>query len=131
MSKPVLITYRGETKPMAEWAREAGIDQATFWNRYRKTGDMDYCMNVPVKRATTYPYNGRRYTAIQLAKLNGTITPGGIDTRLRRGWSIEDIVNVKNRRLDKNTVWGRNTKKKPTGCTHPDCDRCPFSDCRY
>lgn len=46
-----------------------------------------------------------------------------------RTWNCLIGVMVFAERTD--TIVKTNRNKKPKGCTHPDCFKCPLDDCRY
>jgi len=46
-----LLTHNGETKPMAEWARELGMNTATLKNRIGTLGwDVERALTTPVRK---------------------------------------------------------------------------------
>lgn len=47
------LTYRGETKPVAEWARLFGLANKTVYMRLRYGWDAERALNTPVKRGAS------------------------------------------------------------------------------
>ena len=125
------ITYNGKTQTMSAWAKECGMLLQTFTHRYRAwNGDMDRIMNTPLREATRYYVGGKHRTVREMAELNGNVCPDTMWRWLAHGISPEEAVTKKKRRAS----WGKNEGKqglKPTGCTHPDCDNCPYDDCKW
>lgn len=59
-------------------------------NGYNKTQGGETLGGIP----DYYEYKDKQYTVYELAEMNGTgITPHGIQTRINRGWNIEDVVD--------------------------------------
>ena len=128
MTAPILVTYNGMTKSLNEWAKYTGHNSSTFYNRYvRSGGDMEYCLNAKLKTPIRLKYKGKMYSLTQLAKMNGSITEASAYTRYMNGWTADKIVEVPNRRLLKK----KGRSRKPPLCTDPECDSCPYPDCKY
>lgn len=55
-----LLTYRGQTKTMAEWAEITGLKPATITTRYTKYGwSVEQTLSTPVLRVKNRPDNGK------------------------------------------------------------------------
>lgn len=48
-----MVTFRGETKCLADWAAELGTTSATLDYRIRRWGDVERALAEPIKRKTT------------------------------------------------------------------------------
>ena len=114
---------------LPEWAREYGITPSALYFRiYRNGWPIEKALKTSVWHPKKYEYNGKMYTTGQLAAIHGGLGQTGIDVRIKRGMSIEEIMRTPNMRPKKNLDKEAN---KPERCTHPDCGRCPYSDCRW
>lgn len=125
------ITWNGRTQNMSAWAREFGMSLPCFRNRYASwNGNMDKIANTPVvKQSKTY-MNGKRISYREIAERNGHISERTVERLLASGMPIEDIIMYSKKRIDTNNYFGKKSEK-PDRCTHPDCDACPYDDCKW
>lgn len=92
-----LLTVRGETLHVAEWARRAGLDRSTICHRLRRGWSSERA--VSSEKATGHPpprfieVEGERLSILEWARRLG-VSPFLIRTRLHRGWSEVDAVTL-------------------------------------
>lgn len=84
--------------------------------------------DTPINSPVRYEYQGKRITRQEIADLNGSIHRSTVTKWHSRGASVEDIIHGRKRRNPKVVLA---TRKKPEFCTHPDCDSCPYNDCKW
>jgi len=93
--------YNGKIQPMSDWAKEFGIDQTTLnWRVTNLSWSLEQALLTPVatnrkgennpmyKHAKRYDYDGKSQPLSDWAKEYG-INRNTLETRLRRGWSLE------------------------------------------
>lgn len=121
-----MLSYNGKTQCVSAWARDMGVSTQTLYCRMRRhKGDLSKVFGDP-KPQKIYELNGRMYTSAELAKMNGTVGASTISRWIRREHiTPEEAINRKSARMNRSLYV---SKKKPIGCTEPDCDRCPFPD---
>ena len=88
-----LLTFNGETKCLAEWARSLGIDQKTITYRLKHWG-LEKALSTPVtppnrRRVRMLTYNGETHPLGEWARKLG-INRATLSDRLSRGWSVEE-----------------------------------------
>lgn len=116
------LTRAGETHTLAEWAKITGLSYSTIYFRHVRMGyaPEEVLETKRFERRRKYLYKGSYYNAEELARKNGHITVGGVRTRIRLGWSMEDIVNI-----PANASHHAKAKRCPGG----DCLKCPLDEC--
>ncbi len=125
------IIYNGESKNITQWAEKIGISTSAFRKRFEKyNGDMDKVIHTPIREQKTYCYKGKRISLSEIAEMNGSISVPTACRWLSRGMSIEEVINTPLRRVSrKYSVKAKDTR--PSGCTEPECEKCPYDDCRW
>jgi len=91
-----MLTIKGETKPLAEWAEIAGVKYWTFYRRIKVYGmDPEEALEKASPERTYKKHklmvNGVTKTPAEWARETG-INYTTIRARLKRGWSPEDAV---------------------------------------
>ena len=129
-SKP--ITYKGKTQSMGAWAREFGMSPMTFGNRYYKFRcDMHLVETAPRKGARRfYTYRGQQYSIRELAEMRPDLSRQGLYDRLQK-MTVEEAMETP--RLKSGPKNGPRFcgKPRPYACTEPECERCPYDDCKW
>ncbi len=98
---PVFITYKKQTKPLHQWAKEYGLSYNTLYARFKAGWSLNKAFTHPVQQRdmkTRIPH---------LAKKSG-LSERIIRSRLSRGWSFEEATTVPRQRIYKH----RGIKKK-------------------
>ena len=106
-----LLTYKGETHCVAEWAEITGISYNTIITRLQRGYDIEQAFGKKVNNHTKYEfiYHGKQCNLTELAQELG-INKLTLKYRLDKGLSIEEITNLQPyethkvpiRQLDKN-----------------------------
>lgn len=90
--KNVKLTYNGDTKCLAEWAREIGIKDSTIRSRLARGSTVEEALGEPVKQphtvSTIIDINGESKSVQDWSKVSG-ISPKMILYRLSAGWTPE------------------------------------------
>lgn len=133
MNKPYMITLNGVEKPLREWAKEYGRSAEMVYNRITKNGwDPIRALTTPKHEPFKYKYKGEMYTIMELAQMKKDLSESALRFRIARGSSIEEAMETPNQRPTYKKVKKKKGEKgKPEFCCHPDCDNCPYSDCRW
>lgn len=122
MKRAKLWTYNGVSKTMSDWADCVGI--STISLRMRLRNGWDFGKAVTTRNMNNrYEYNGNLYTLSEITDLNGTMTLGGMSTRLRKGMSVADAIE---------TPKGADAPlrgSKPKFKCDFNCFQCPYPDC--
>ena len=99
--------FKGESLTIKQWAAQTGLKEETIRNRLllgwsvadavtrsdsRQVAKGKTCWS-PGFVQQTYSYNGKDLTLKELSKLSG-ITRHSIETRIRRGWTVEAAVTI-------------------------------------
>lgn len=89
------ITFGGETKTLAEWAWEIGIDWFTLRNRLDNLGwSVEKALTTPSLTARRYEVDGRKLTLIEWS-VRYDIPLDTLRSRLNKlGWSAEDAIKT-------------------------------------
>ncbi len=94
-----LLTYKGETLCLSEWAERYDLKVATLWMRLYKSGmNLDAALTIKPKAV---PRHGRPLTAngktqgLMLWAKEMRVTDNMIRRRLKRGWPEEMAVLIK------------------------------------
>ena len=93
MSRAKLWTYNGISKTLDEWADDIGMTASALRHRLKLGWDFDKAISTP-HNSYRYEYKGNKYTMAELAKMNGTITIAGMESRIHRGMSVKDAVEM-------------------------------------
>lgn len=86
------ITFRGETKMLADWARETGINYKTIRSRIEYLGwSVEKALTTEHGNKKMITYNGKTQCISEWAKEKGIkrLTLAG---RLRAGWSVKKAL---------------------------------------
>ena len=126
----VYVTYNGKTQCKSDWAREPNTTLQAFnarWKRYN--GDMDKITAKPFRKVRQHMYKDKPVSIREMSELSG-LTESGVWKRLCRGLSDDDTVDLPKRETHRR-ITTESTTVRPIGCTFPDCDRCPYTDCAW
>ena len=91
-----LISYRGETKLLTQWAEELGIGFSTLRSRLERSGwDTEKAFSVPVKpQDRILHFNGESHSITEWAAITG-ISRITLYSRLNGyGWSVEKTLTT-------------------------------------
>jgi hypothetical protein len=104
-TRTVLVTYKGETKTVAQWANEIGIRRGLLWLRIFDMGwPLEKAMTAEVKKGRTFVMNGQSKTIAAWAKSFG-LSRSLVKGRIANGWSIEEAVSIPSRvKMDSNVL---------------------------
>lgn len=95
--KPTLITYNGKTQSLTAWGREYGLTSGTINNRIRAGWEIGRALNTPATdNSVLYTYNGKQYTAYELAKMHGNIAVSSMRMRLKT-MTVDEAITLPNR----------------------------------
>ena len=98
--EPHYVTYNGQTKTIAEWAREYGMLSGTLSYRINNGWPIEKAITQPLApKARLYEYKGQLYTAAELAHINGKITASTMQQRLSSGMTVKEAVEEPNKRV--------------------------------
>jgi hypothetical protein len=93
-SNDIIVTYKGVSKRLSEYAKDYGVGFSTLKHRLKIGWTVEKTLTTPVKKSKIYIVFGETGTLIQLArKFNSVISAKSIEDRIRRGWSIEDAFS--------------------------------------
>ena len=97
-----LITYKGETKCLAEWEKQLGIDHRTILARLNNGWTVEQALFTPLNNhLTKISYNNQTHTLTEWA----TITNISVHTLYSRlkilHWSIEKALTTPARKLNR------------------------------
>ena len=92
-----LLTYKGETKCLGEWARGLGIDPKSLHYRLKKGWPFEKALTAPatpprLSRVRMIAYNGETHCVSDWARKLG-IHQATLSERLKRGWPLEDAMS--------------------------------------
>lgn len=91
-----LITYKGETKCMTEWAEVAKLPTTAFESRLDLGWTMQKIMETPLKINKKYEHNGEMLSIKQWADKTG-IYSKTLVKRLEQGWSFSKAITTPTR----------------------------------
>lgn len=94
------ITFNGETKTIADWARDLGISKNTIFTRLRNGWSEQEAISKPINKrysGALLEYNGKSQSVSAWAR-ELDITPQSLFFRLEKGWSIEKALTTPGRR---------------------------------
>ena len=96
-----LIEYRGQIKPLQEWAECLGINQGTLYYRIATCKwPASLAFEKPVGRWDKITFHNESLTAKQWADKLG-VNPGTIRSRITKlHWPIEKALTVKSRKIN-------------------------------
>lgn len=89
-----LITYKGKTQSVVEWAEELGVKVSALRNRLHEGWSDEEALEKPVppaERLLTYNGKTQNQTEWSLA-LGGN--PTLVSTRLKKGWTLEKALST-------------------------------------
>lgn len=124
--KPTLITYKGKTQSLTAWGREYGLTSGAINNRIRAGWEIERALNTPATdNSVLYTYNGKQYTAYELAKMHGNIDVSSMRMRLKK-MSVEEAVTTPNKHVTrKKRITAEKQKMVCKPITRkPDTKRC-------
>lgn len=89
-----LITYNGETKTLAEWARDKNMKVITLFNRLNRGASIEDALTKDIRKARRdITFNGKTMCIEQWAKELG-VCGHTISDRLEKGWTIEETLTI-------------------------------------
>lgn len=97
--KNILVTYKGETKTLSQWCEELGIN-------YFRTRNRIFIQHWSVEKAfelkedassKNVTYKGKTQSIADWCRELG-LSPYAVRNRLRRGWTVEEAFETKERR---------------------------------
>jgi len=88
-----LLTYNGETKTMAEWARQVGMNRKVLDRRLRLGWTIEEALTAPVRNNRWLTYAGETLTLTDWARKVG-LRRNCLEGRLQRGWSPEEALTL-------------------------------------
>lgn len=96
----LMLTARGETKAINDWARDVGINCKTIRGRLDNGWSADDAIFTPAgslrnKSAKVVEYNGESHTILEWSEITG-LYKELIRSRLSHGWSVEDALSTPN-----------------------------------
>lgn len=96
--RKVMITYKGKTQGIDEWALEFGLNKRTFRHRYYSKIPMEIIEHKSLKsncgrKHKLMKYKGKSQTSEEWASEFG-INHRTFLSRLRYGWTMEEIENT-------------------------------------
>lgn len=87
-----MITFNGVTKTQIEWSRSLFNSESTVANRLANKWTIEQALTIPLNgtiiEMEKYEYKGESHTLPEWARITG-INFKCLDTRIKRGWSIE------------------------------------------
>lgn len=130
--KPTLITYNGKTQSITAWSKEYKIPLDRLSYRLQRGWDFKKAITEPPLTITVqrWEYNGKMYTAEEMAMLHGDIGTAAMRRRLQT-MSVEKAISLPNRkphRKERITEEGQKKKFKPKQ-DKPDTTQC--RTCQY
>ena len=91
------ITYNGETKTQAQWAKEVGIDPRVMQCRRKSGWSEELIVATPLKKEHTATFRGVTKT-IKEWSIEFDISYDALNHRINRGWSEKRILDTPVRR---------------------------------
>lgn len=89
-----LITYCGETKNIAQWAKETGVSARTIWDRLQYGWELDKVLSAEnYSTRTPLSFNGETMCIMDWSRKT-KIAESTIRRRLKLGWSIEKALTT-------------------------------------
>ncbi len=97
-----LITYKGETKCLAEWENQLGIDHRTILARLNNGWTVEQALFIPINNhLTKISYNNQTHTLTEWATITN-ISVNTLHSRLNiLHWSIEKALTTPARKLNR------------------------------
>lgn len=97
-----LITYKGETKCLAEWENQLGIDHRTILARLNNGWTVEQALFTPINNhLTKISYNNQTHTLTEWATITN-ISVNTLHSRLNiLHWSIEKALTTPVRKLNR------------------------------
>ena len=90
-----VLTHRGKSQTVAEWAREIGLPATTLYARLNKGIPVDEALSMTLQMPGAPPrlltHNGECHPLKVWARLLG-MKPTTIRERLKRGWTVEKAL---------------------------------------
>ena len=104
-STNVRLTYRGETRTIAEWSEQLGLPYAVIRERYCHGWDIEDIFTMPVNKnlrrdkskVQMLTYKGETHTLSEWAKITN-LKWWTVQNRVRLGWSPEKILETPEKR---------------------------------
>ncbi len=103
-SRNVLLTFRGVTQSVMDWAEATGLSHAAITQRIKNLGwSVEEALTTPAgkacnwrgtqhKDAAQYEFNGKRQSLTQWA-IDLGVPRSKLATRLKRGWTVERALS--------------------------------------
>lgn len=96
-----LVTWRGETKCLQDWADATGIGVDAIFHRLKVGWSVDAALTTPPSR-DLLTFDGRSESINEWARITG-IKADTIGDRLKRGWSVERALTTPGRSYKRKT----------------------------
>ncbi|MCM1437818.1 MAG: hypothetical protein NC131_01210 [Roseburia sp.] len=90
-SNNTLITYKGETKTLAQWCEQYNIKSDTVTHRMKRGYSFEKAITEPIDKLVRYEYKGKLLTRAEMSELSG-LPISCIQNRIQHGWDIERIM---------------------------------------
>jgi len=89
-----MVTYKSETKCMAEWRRILGFPRQTMEDRIAKGWSVEKAFETPVNKEVFLTYKGDTKNLTEWAKIVN-VSVGCLGGRIKKGWSSERTIETK------------------------------------
>ena len=86
-----ILTYKGETHTISEWAEKLGIKTSSLITRVHLGWSVERILGEPIKSEMLLEYHGVKKTIKEWAKEMGVL-PRVMYCRKSRGWTTEEII---------------------------------------
>lgn len=113
-----LLTYKGKTQNIIQWAEETGISRSVFVSRLQNGWNMKKIINTPVNylKEKLITYKGITLNMSEWERKMG-LKEKTISRRLKRGWTIEKAIGTPIKK-DKNIQSQEKNKISEEECMH-------------
>lgn len=99
----VILTYKGESKTLSQWARHLGISYRTIHHRYRRGWTIEEIMTTPQgsrrdkpsPKSLWFNYRGKKKTLKQLSEISGIKTATILHRIQKQGMNAEEASKRK------------------------------------
>lgn len=91
-STNVFLTYKDETKTMAEWCKKLNMPMSTLHNRLKRWS-IEKALSTAIRSPKLLEYNGKLGTIEDLSKQFG-MDVSTLRKRLKKGWNVEQALTT-------------------------------------
>ncbi len=98
----VFLTFRGEKKTVAQWARKLGMAMRTLWARLDYGWTVEEAFTTPIRQSVWITCFGKTMLAKDWAAETG-LTKNTISGRIKQGWPVEKALTEPPRK----SKWGQ------------------------